>query len=118
MKIIADLQVLAQALGDVSDLREASARAKADLDSINQTRTQAEAQLRNTQAGLSNAQIENQRRFEQDVFVKQGELKGLTERIQALRTQAKELADEVTQKEMRCRAATISMDEMRRKLAS
>ena len=118
LKIIADLQVLAQALGDVSDLREAASRAKADLDSINQTRTQAEAQLRNTQAGLSNAQIENQRRFEQDVFVKQGELKGLTERIQALRTQAKELADEVTEKEMRCRAATISMDEMRRKLAS
>jgi hypothetical protein len=118
LKIIADLNVLAQALSDVSDLREAASRAKADLDSINQTRTQAEAQLRNTQAGLSRAQIENQRRFEQEVFVKQGELKGLAERIEALRAQAKELADDVTDKEMRVRAATISMDDMKRKLAS
>jgi chromosome segregation ATPase len=117
-KIITDLQALAQALGDVADLKEAAARAKADLDSINQTRAQAEAQLRNTKAGLSNAQIENQRRFEQEVFVKQGELKGLAERIDGLRMQARELADEVASKGAQLSAINNSLADARRKLAS
>jgi chromosome segregation ATPase len=117
-RIIADLQTLAEALGGVSDLQEALARAKADLDSMNAMREQAEGQMREAQAGLTRAQIQNQKQFEQDMFNKQGQLRNLTERVIALEERAKELSDEVGSKGAQLGSIENSLNDARRKLAS
>jgi hypothetical protein len=117
-RILTDLQQLSQQVGDVSDIKEQISRAKADLVSINETKANADRQMREAQTLLSNAQRDAQQRFDQDMFTKQGLLKSLQERIATLEARNKELTDEVTEKEMRCRAATISMEDMKRKLAS
>ena len=116
-KIIQDLQALAQALGGVSDLGEATARAKADLDSVKQILVQAKAELAETTAGLTRAQVENQRRFELDMFNKQGELKNLTERVEALQEQAKDLTEELRSKGVQMQSIESAMNDARRRLA-
>jgi hypothetical protein len=74
--------------------------------------------MQEAQGLLTKAQAEAQRRYDQDMFNKQGQLKSLQDRISALEERNKELTDEVTEKEMRVRAASISMEDMKRKLAS
>jgi hypothetical protein len=116
-KIIQDLQGLAQALGGVSDLGEATSRAKADLESVKQMLTQAKAELAETTAGLTRAQVENQRRYELDMFNKQGELKNLTERVEALQAQAKGLTEELRSKGVQMQSIESAMNDARRRLA-
>ena len=117
-RILSDLQQLSQQVGDVSDINERIKRAKADLDSINDTKVRAQGEMQEAQGLLTKAQADAQRRFDQDMFNKQGQLKSLQDRIADLEAKNKELTDEVTEKEMRVRAATISMEDMKRKLAS
>src|SRR5215472_9517533 len=117
-RIISDLQQLSQQVGDVSDIEERQARAKADLDSLNQARENALAQKNEAETLLSQAQKEAQRRFDTDMFNKQGQLKSLVERIKTLEQRAKELIDDVAAKESQLAAASSSMEDMRRKLAS
>jgi predicted nucleic acid-binding Zn-ribbon protein len=117
-RIIADLSSLSQSLGELSDLKEAVSRAKADLDSMNVMREQAESQMREAQAGLTRAQIQNQKQFENDMFNKQGQLKSLTERVAALEERAKELSDEVGSKGAQLGSIENSLNDARRKLAS
>ena len=116
-KIIQDLQELAQALGGVSDLGEATSRAKADLESVKQILTQTKAELAETTAGLTRAQVENQRRYELDMFNKQGELKNLTERVEALQEQAKDLTEELRSKGVQMQSIESAMNDARRRLA-
>ena len=116
-KIIQDLQALAQALGGVSDLGEATSRAKADLESVKQILTQTKAELAETTAGLTRAQVENQRRYELDMFNKQGELKNLTERVEALQEQAKDLTEELRSKGVQMQSIESAMNDARRRLA-
>jgi len=117
-RIISELQQLSQQVGDVSDIEERQARAKADLDSLNQARENALAQKNEAETLLSQAQKEAQRRFDTDMFNKQGQLKSLVERIKTLEQRAKELIDDVAAKESQLAAASSSMEDMRRKLAS
>jgi hypothetical protein len=117
-RILSDLQQLSQEVGDVSNIKEQITRAKADLVSINETKANADRQMREAQTLLSQAQRDAQQRFDQDMFTKQGLLKSLQDRIAALEARHKELVDDVAEKEMRVRAATISMEDMKRKLAS
>jgi len=69
-------------------------------------------------AGLNQVQRDAQRRFEQDMFTKQGELRNLTDRVKSLEERAKELSTEVIEGESRLKAVSISMEDARRKLAS
>ena len=116
-KIIADLQALAEALGDVSDLEERTSRAKADHESQKQALTQVKAELQDAQSQLSQSQRRMQQQFEQDMFNKQGELKSLTERVKALEVKARELGEEVGMKEGQLRGIHTSMEDARRRLA-
>jgi|SRR5215469_17795098 len=117
-RIISDLQQLSQQVGDVSNIGERLARAKADLDSLNQARENALGLKNEAETLLSQAQKEAQRRFDQDMFNKQGQLKSLVERVKALEERSKELTGEVAAKEGQLAAASSSMEDMRRKLAS
>jgi chromosome segregation ATPase len=117
-KIIADLQALAEGLGDVSDLEEHSSRARADYDSQKQALAQIRAELQDSRAQLLQSQRLAQQKFEQDMFNKQGELRNLTERVKILEARAKELDGEVGTKEGQLRAASLAMEDMKRKLAS
>ena len=116
-KIIADLQALAEALGDVSDLEERSSRAKADYDSQQDALRHVKAELQDSQAQLTQSQRRMQQQFEQDMFNKQGELRSLIERVKALEVKARELGDEVSMKEGQLRGISASMEDARRRLA-
>ena len=116
-KIIADLQQLAQALGGVSDLEEATENAQADLDSLNKNLAQARAQMTEAQGLLTKAQAEAQRKYEQDMFIKQGALKSLQDRITALEAREKELTNEVSAKGLQLQSIESGFAEARRRLA-
>src|SRR5215469_12951743 len=117
-KILADLQQLSQELGDVDNLKEAKARAQADLDDVNARLQRTKNEMNEASAGLNQVQRDAQRRFEQDMFTKQGELRNLTDRVKSLEERAKELSTEVIEGESRLKAVSISMEDARRKLAS
>jgi chromosome segregation ATPase len=117
-QLIADLQQLDQQLGDVSDIKEKIARAKADLDSINQTKEQADVRLKESQNLLTKAQADAQRQFEQDMFNKQGMLKSLTERIEAAQKKLTEVTAELDEKESRMRATNNALTEAKKTLAA
>ena len=116
-KIISDLQALSAAVGDVSDIEERKRRAQADLDSLNQARERANNQKNEAEALLSQAQREAQKRFDLDMFTKQGQLKSLTERVAALEKQAGELAEEVNHKGAQLVSIENGFNEARRRLA-
>jgi len=67
---------------------------------------------------LTQAQKEAQRRFDQDMFNKQGQLKSLVERVKALEDKLKVLNEDVATKEGQLRIASMAMEDMKRKLAS
>jgi chromosome segregation ATPase len=117
-EIITRLQKLEQDIGDLVDLEEAVVRAKADLQSVNRGLDQAKAQMAEAQAGLTQVQKDAQKRFEQDMFNKQGSLRDLGDRIKMLEDKAKALSDEVSTKGGQLRAINSSLDDARRKLAS
>ena len=117
-QIISDLQQLSQQVGDVSNIDERVKRAKADLDSLNQARENAVVQKNEAETLLTQAQKEAQRRFDQDMFNKQGQLKSLVERVKALEEKLKALSDDVAAKEGQLRIASMAMEDMKRKLAS
>jgi len=117
-RIISDLQQLSQQVGDVSNIDERVKRAKADLDSLNQARENAVVQKNEAETLLTQAQKEAQRRFDQDMFNKQGQLKSLVERVKALEEKLKALSDDVAAKEGQLRIASMAMEDMKRKLAS
>ena len=116
-RIIADLQQLAQALGGVSNLKEATENAQADLDSLNKNLAQARAQMTEAQGLLTKAQAEAQRKYEQDMFIKQGALKSLQDRITALEAREKELTNEVSAKGLQLQSIESGFAEARRRLA-
>src|SRR5215472_14258375 len=115
-KIIADLQALSAVVGDVSDIEERRERAQADLDSLNQTREQALAQKTEAETLLSQAQKEAQRRFDQDMFNKQGQLKSLIERVAILQKQVAELSQELESKNGQLASVNGAMADARRRL--
>jgi chromosome segregation ATPase len=115
-KIIHDLQVLSAAVGDVSDIEERKELAQADLDSLNQARAQALQQKNEAEAMLTQAQRETQRRFDQDMFNKQGQLKSLTERVAALQKQVAELTEELDSKNGQLASVNGAMADARRRL--
>src|SRR5215472_16769618 len=117
-RIISDLQQLSQQVGDVSNIDERVKRAKADLDSLNQARENAVVQKNEAETLLTQAQKEAKRRFDQDMFNKQGQLKSLVERVKALEEKLKALSDDVAAKEGQLRIASMAMEDMKRKLAS
>jgi len=116
-RIISDLQAASAVVGDLSDLEERKARAQADLDSLNQARQRAIDLKNEAEAMLSQAQREAQKRFEADMFTKQGQLKSLTERVAALEKQAGELAEEVNHKGAQLVSIENGFNEARRRLA-
>ena len=116
-RIISDLQAASAVVGDLSDLEERKVRAQADLDSLNQARQRANDLKNEAEAMLSQAQREAQKRFEADMFVKQGQLKSLTERVAALEKQAGELAEEVNHKGAQLVSIENGFNEARRRLA-
>ena len=116
-KIISDLQAASAVVGDLSDLEERKARAQADLDSLNDARSRANDQKNEAEAMLSQAQREAQKRFEADMFTKQGQLKSLTERVAALEKRAGELAEEVNHKGAQLVSIENGFNEARRRLA-
>ena len=116
-KIISDLQAASAVVGDLSDLEERKARAQADLDSLNESRTRALNQMNEAEAMLSSAQREAQKRFDLDMFTKQGQLKSLTERVAALEKRAGELAEEVNHKGAQLVSIENGFNEARRRLA-
>jgi len=115
---MSDLQQLSQQVGDVSTLEERGKRAKADLDSLNTQREQAQRQAQEAQNLLSQAQRDAQNRFDQDMFSKQGQLRSLMDRVKVLEDRVKELEPEVVAKEGQLRIASQAMEDMKRKLAS
>src|SRR5215469_8222624 len=117
-RIISDLQQLSQRVGDVSDIEERVTRGKADLESLNQARENALAMKNEAETLLTQAQKEAQRRFDQDMFNKQGQLKSLVERVKALEDKLKVLNEDVATKEGQLRIASMAMEDMKRKLAS
>jgi len=116
-RIISDLQAASAVVGDLSDLEERKARAQADLDSLNQARQRAIDLKNEAEAMLSQAQREAQKRFEADMFTKQGQLKSLTERVAALEKRAGELAEEVNHKGAQLVSIENGFNEARRRLA-
>ena len=116
-RIISDLQAASAVVGDLSDLEERKARAQADLDSLNESRTRALNQMNEAEAMLSSAQREAQKRFDLDMFTKQGQLKSLTERVAALEKRAGELAEEVNHKGAQLVSIENGFNEARRRLA-
>ena len=116
-RIISDLQAASAVVGDLSDLEERKARAQADLDSLNQARQRAIDLKNEAESMLSQAQREAQKRFEADMFTKQGQLKSLTERVAALEKQAGELAEEVNHKSAQLVSIENGFNEARRRLA-
>jgi hypothetical protein len=66
---------------------------------------------------LSQAQREAQKRFDLDMFTKQGQLKSLTERVAALEKRAGELAEEVNHKGAQLVSIENGFNEARRRLA-
>jgi chromosome segregation ATPase len=116
-KIIADLQQLAQALGGVSDIEEATENARADLNSLNKTLAQANAQAAESQGLYTKSQAELQRKFDQDMYNKQSALKGLQERVSALEARDRELTNEVAVKSAQLASIEQGFAEARRRLA-
>ena len=116
-KIISDLQALSVAVGDVSDIEERKAAAQADLDELNKARKQALQQRNEAGAMLTQAQQEAQRKFEQDMSVKHGQLKSLTERVAALEKRAGELTKEVDHRGAQLASVNGAMEDARRRLA-
>ena len=114
--VIARLQKLEQDIGDLDKLEETIKRAKADLESINQATTQARAQMQEAQAGLTQVQREAQRRFDLDMFNKQGALRSLTERLSGLEEKVKELNEEVSVKGRQLQGINDSLNDARRRL--
>ena len=78
-KIIADLQVLAEALGGVADMKKMTEAAKADYEDCQRRLSQIKAEVNEASAGLSQVQRQNQKQFEQEVYNRQRELKDLTD---------------------------------------
>jgi chromosome segregation ATPase len=117
-EIVTRLQKLEQDIGDLDELEESISRAKADLKSVNENLKQTQAQMKEAQAGLTQVQKDAQKRFDQDMFNKQGSLRDLGERVKVLEEKAKELSDEVSTKGGQLRAINDSLDDARRKLAS
>jgi peptidoglycan hydrolase CwlO-like protein len=65
---------------------------------------------------LTQAQRETQRRFDQDMFNKQGQLKSLTERVSALQKQVAELTEELDSKNGQLASVNGAMADARRRL--
>ena len=116
-KIIADLQQLAQALGDASSLSELTARAKADYESCQKTLAQIKTEVREAQSGLSKAQGDAEMRFKQDMFNKQGELRDLTQRVEVARTELQKLTTEFDTKTAQLTGINAAVDDVKRRLS-
>ena len=101
----------------MEDLEEAKARAQADLNDVNNRLGRTKAEMAETNAGLTQVQREAQKRFEQDMHAKQGELRNLTERVNSLKKQAEELTEEVRSKGAQLQSIENGFNEARRRLA-
>jgi hypothetical protein len=66
---------------------------------------------------LTQAQREAQRKFEQDMFNKQGALKDLSERVAVLQKRLAELTEEVNSKDLQLASVNGAMEDARRRLA-
>ena len=117
-KAVADLQSLSAELKAIGNLEERAVRAKADLDSVSKALSSAKAEMKEVDAGLTVAQKDAQRRFDLDMFTKQGELKELVARIDALKAQAAGLTTEVDTKGQQLSSIIASMNDARRKLSA
>src|SRR5215469_15696693 len=117
-RIISDLQQLSQQVGDVSNIKERSERAKADLDSLNNQRETALAQTREAQGLLTRAQADAQKSFDQDMFNKQGQLKSLMERIAETQKKLDAIAAELDEKESRMKATNKFFADAKNSLAN
>jgi|SRR5215469_4154817 len=96
--IAKELHELAAALTNIDNLQERASRVKADLTSVQDQLDGAKREMASVTAGLTQAQAEAQRRFDQDTFNKQGELRALQERIDALKAKDKELGEQLADK--------------------
>jgi chromosome segregation ATPase len=116
-KIIADLQALAEALGDASSLSELTARAKADYESCQKALKQIKTEVQEAKSGLSQAQSAAEARFKQDMFTKQGELRDLTQRVEAVRTELQKLTIEFNTKTAQLTGINAAVDDVKRRLS-
>ena len=117
-KAIVALQELSVAVTNLGDLEERVSRAKADIDSMNATTAAAKAQMSETQGMLSRAQADAQRKYDLDIFEKQGQLKSLNDRVEALRKEVAKQTEEYNTKSQQLFSIHNSMEEARRKLSA
>ena len=104
-------------MGDVSNIQERLSRGKADIESMNNARSQAQSQLQETQSLYTKAQADAQRKFDQDIFTKQGQIKSLTERIADAQKKLDEITAELDEKESRMRATNKFFADAKNSLA-
>jgi|SRR5215472_7781731 len=116
--IAKELHELAAALTNIDSLQERTSRAKADFESIQQNLDQVKREMASATAGLTQVQVEAQRRHDQDVFNKQGELRGLQERIEALKAKDKELGEELANKSRQLGSINLSVADLKTRLGA
>ena len=114
--IIAELQKLSDSLGMISDLEDRASRAQADLDSVNKTLADAKRDLNDTQMNLTKAHVDAQRRYEQEIYTKQGQLRDLTQRLDARQTEVKQVEDDLTAKRSQANVLDHTVQEAKRRL--
>jgi chromosome segregation ATPase len=114
--IIAGLHKLRDGLATIGDLEERAVRAKADLDSVNKSLAEAKRNLADAQMHLTKAHVDAQRRYEQEIYTKQGQLKDLSSRVDARQVEVTEVENDLNKKRAELNVVNSTVQEARRRL--
>ena len=116
-RMMNDLRKFREVLVEMDNLEDRRTRSKAECESTEEKAKIIKNELASATAGLARAQVDNQRRYEQEMFTKQGELRDLNERVSILKMQLTELNVAVTNKGNELAQINSSLAEVKRKFA-
>jgi chromosome segregation ATPase len=116
-RMMNDLRKFREVLTEMDNLEDRRTRSKAECESMEEKAKIIKNELDSATAGLARAQVDNQRRYEQEMFTKQGELRDLNERVGILKMQLTELNVAVTNKGNELAQINSSLAEVKRKFA-
>jgi len=116
-RVRADLDNLVGTLGNLANLEDRISRAKAECESMEDKAKHIKAELESATAGLARAQVENQRRYEQEMFTKQGELRDLHERTNNMKAKLTAVNQELATKTAELNSINAGLAEVKRKFA-
>lgn len=114
--LISSLTESRDALADIEDLNARKAAAQAELDATTKTLARTKAELESQQAGLNEAQIQNRKNYDRQIFEKNKQLEDVTRRLGIVTTQLETKAAELNSAEERHRQIEDSINALRSRL--